>query len=371
MAAELSCTNCGGAVKVAAGHGRAKIRCEHCGYYTGVPAELRDLAEPDPDDTPVPTTHKLPTKAQRTDRKAPVPTPSGPVVRVMPQIDPNDHRATFEVDNHNGPKLLEGTTDEDDDLPYSVPGDGLIACTNCMGKLPPDAKVCAHCGINLRTGKKPKRSYEPIDKSWESVATLSLRIKVFAGIQLMNLLMLTLIGLSGFNLAAVMFVLANVALQAFILGSYDRFELRRTAKGAATMTRVWRICFVPRTPAKIDWKKCHTCGIIPVHDIGIAEWAMLLILTFFGLSEAAGWFMNYEITGLFGIVGTIFVLSVAIAPPILWYAYVMFPDSFHLALGDVYGSTDTIIFRTRDRDLAVEIAELISNSTSLLYRKVM
>ena len=68
-----------------------------------------------------------------------------------------------------------------------MPGTGLKKCPDCRGDLPLDATLCVHCGVDFGTRtKKAKREYSPLNKSWEAYATFDLRLKLFFGLQALN-----------------------------------------------------------------------------------------------------------------------------------------------------------------------------------------
>jgi hypothetical protein len=360
MSNRVTCDNCGGRVDVPAGHTRAKVRCPHCGYYTAVPPDLRGEASggrPPADDDLVPDepesspggSRPPPAKAKPTKTKA-----KKPVV-----VDP-------------GPNLLEGTQDEDDEKPYAVPGDGTKKCPACRQELPIDATFCVHCGGDLAAGVKKKRTFTPIDRTWESIAGLPTRVKAFLGIQAVNALMVANVMATGGNAVAYLMVLFNVALQAFLVGTFDTLTVRRNSKGAGSMVKQWRVCFLPQPSFKVDWKRSHAVGIVAVHDPGLMEWGFLLMLLSTGAGQMAGWVLGHEINSPFMWLGTIFIVfPLALAPPALWYWYVIRPERFLVALTDEFGSTNDTVFRTTDRAVADEICGVIKDATGLWYRPVM
>jgi hypothetical protein len=302
----LLCPGCGERVSVPEGHSRAKLRCVGCGYYIEVPAEMRSLGE---------VVAAAPTAAA----KAPAKKEKAPP-----------------------PPLLVGTQDEDDDQPYSVPGDELKKCQHCYREIPYDATFCTLCGTDFASGRKAKKEFEPIDRSWEPRWDFDRRIKVFVGLQIINLLLVSLSGFAGGLGGVLTFLLVQGGLQAFLLGSYEKITVKRTAKGAATVLRTWRLAFIPRPPQKLDWKASQGVGIVAVHQPGIFDWLIFLDL-----------------------------LVPTVLPGLLFYWYCIRPDRFHVSLCDVHGSTNEITFRTTDRDQTDEICRVISDATGLWYKPVL
>ena len=337
MADRIACQNCGGRVELPDGFSRPKIRCPGCGYYAEVPTEMRGPREPEAvESDPVeskPQSRNLPQKVAVT--KA--------VSNARPKADPRDRRPDFEPDEPSGVPLLAGTQDEDDDKPYAVPGDGTKLCPDCRVKLPLDAKQCVHCGIDLITKKKPKKSYEPIEKEWEPRFPLLLRLKVIAALQLVNVLMALYIN-SGANSPFFAFVslLIQGGLQAFLVGTFQMVGVKRTADGQVTITKTWRIAFIRINSVPVAWKKSHGMGIIATYDPGLLEWFTL-----------------------------VYLLLLFLIPGILFYWFIIRPERFEVALCDMYGSTDDILFRTTNREEADDVCNVISNCSGLMYKSVV
>lgn len=300
--ARLNCHSCGANVEVPAAHRRARIRCSDCGYYVDIPAEYRNR-EPDAE---VPVTSS--NTQSKKDKKAP-------------------------------PPLLVGTQD-DDGLPYTVPGDLHKKCTGCYKEIDYDATFCIHCGIDFSSGKKAKKTYESINRTWDERYSRNLRLKAFFGLQILNLILAIC---TGSITGGISFLAIQAALQAFLIGTYATLNITRTSKGAATLKRQRFFFFFPGPDEKLDWKASQGVGIIAMHQPGIIEWITFLYL----------------------------LLCTACLPGLLFYWFVMRPDRFHVSLCDVYGSTNEIAFRTTDRDMTDEICRTISDATGLWYKPVM
>src|SRR5262249_7673780 len=142
--------------------------------------------------------------------------------------------------------LIEGT--QDDDLnPYTVRGDTKVPrCPECKAKLSAPDAVCERCRHDPTTGQKAPRAFERIDKEWEGGWPFEKRIAVFAGLQVVNILTLAISVSTGYGWTITFFgIFLFVAMQAFLLGTWDKLSLTRTTKGKVTLTRTWRVCFVP------------------------------------------------------------------------------------------------------------------------------
>jgi hypothetical protein len=354
--ARVPCPHCGGRIALPRGHSRAKIRCADCGYYAEVPPNLRSEAVDEPDELPViaPDAAEPPRRRERDDdeprRPPPVPRskPKKPAAKAIARENPNprDNRPEFVIPDGAdlGPDLLEGNQIEHDDqaIPYRVPGDGTMACPECNFKLPLGSQFCVHCGLDFATKKKPKKRFQPIDREWEPRMDLALRLKIFAGLQVLNVLLFFLLRTEFSFVSAFLSLLFQGGLQAFLIGSYEKIAVRRNEKGTASLTKTWRICFIPGRPMEIDWKKSHALGTINTHSIGFLEW-----LTFF------------------------YLLLLFVVPGIVFYFLVINPMRYQVVLCDVYGSIDDVIFRTTSDDQPDEICRVVSTATGLTYRSTM
>lgn len=359
--ARVPCPHCGGRVPVPRGHSRAKIRCGDCGYYAPVPENLRSEAEdaPDePDDLPVIAPDAAPElrrRARRDDdedvpRPPPVPRskPKKPAAKAIARENPNprDLRPEFVIPDgaELGPDLLEGNQVEHDDqaIPYRVPGDGTMACKECNFRLPLGSAFCVNCGLDFATKKKPKKRFQPIDREWEPRMNLTVRLQIFAGLQVLNVLVIVLLRENVSVVGALLALFFQGGLQAFLIGSFEKIAVHRTEKGVATMTKTWRFCFVPTRPTEIDWRKSHAIGVIHTHSLGFLEW-----LTFF------------------------YLLLLFVVPGIVFYFLVINPMRYQIVLCDIYGSVDDVIFRTTSEDQPEEICRVASTATGLTYRGTM
>ncbi|OWK47030.1 hypothetical protein [Fimbriiglobus ruber] len=380
MSNRVDCQHCGARVNLPAGFSRAKIRCPGCGYYADVPPESRSAApvdeaesspEPPPTRKPKPaavqptpfsgkTTKseaydpeadeafglaEAPTRPPTTAPKPTRPERTSKPVKVKPQLDARDPRPRFEAeDEPTGKPLLEGTQDEDDDRPYGVPGAALITCPHCRSQLPIGSEFCVHCGREIASSEKAPRVFQPIEGEWEEGWNFLTRLKIYAGLQVLNFFgtMASILkdGWTGLT-TLLLFQAFHVTLMTFLVGSYDTLTLRRNSKGNATLTRTRRMLFYNLPPQKVRWKDCSGIGVVGGQTAGIVEWFICFYLLLFG-----------------------------IVPGVVFYWMVIRPSRFVVHLCDEYGSTTEVIFHTKDRDQAVEVATLVSEATKLFYRPI-
>ena len=329
----LTCTHCGSAIELPAGFDRPKVRCA-CGHYV----EAAAVAKSAPAKTVAP---KKPTDVPTIAVK-----PKPKAAKLLHKAEPHDHRPSFDVEA-GGVPLLAGTQDDEDDQPYAVPGTGLKKCLQCRGEVPLDATFCIHCGSDYKTGVKAGRVIQPMLGEWGEGFPRSTRFGILAGMQVLNFfgVILTVVeqGSNFFSfgtlLSLMLFQLFNVALQLFLVGTYDTLIVKRDAKNRTTLTRIRRIGFYPMKPMKFDWKESTHLGIAGSTNSGFMEWYIC-----------------------------IYLLLLFCLPGLLFYWFVIRPPRFQVTTMDVYGSTQEILFRTKDRDQAEEIAAFTRDTTGLSYR---
>jgi DNA-directed RNA polymerase subunit M/transcription elongation factor TFIIS len=320
----VACPGCGAAVVVPDDFSRAKIRCEDCGYYAPVPEKLRSRAA-EPDDVP-------PTSA------ADVPPRPGVARPVKARPKPRD----ASPDDDAGPPLLRGSAEEED-VPYSVPGDGTKKCPECRKELAYSATFCVHCGTDLITGEKPKKKFKAYDKTWESRLSMQHRLMIFGGLSFVNMLFALAIASAENMLTALVFIVVQLGLQAFLLGTYETVSVKRTAKGKLTVAKFWRVFFLKQPTATIAWEEHQGIGVVATHEISAVDWITLVY----------------------------FIFCLGCVPAIIFYIAFLRPDRMKVAFCDIYGSTNLIVFHTTKREDADEIARLIADGGNLQFRPVL
>jgi hypothetical protein len=308
MRATLPCTACGTVLGIPkSGMPKAGLSCNWCGYVNvsvveESPQPVALVAAPNPARNPEPP--------------APTQTP-------QPKAEP--HR---------------WADDEDDNgQPYVLPHEEAKTrpCTACKKDIELLAVVCVHCGYDAESKSKAQRTYQPIDREWQSGWPKDRRIACFLLFQAMNLGSL-LIGLAtgGSLVVSVGFIMFFVALQAFICGTYESVRIRRNKKGQAEITSVWRVGFIPMAPTKVNWRE-HEGVVFGHYDAtGLMDWAIVLVF-----------------------------LPMGIIPAILWWYYVIRSDRFFSAFSRDHGFPATYLYRGTEEKKAKEITQIATDATAL------
>jgi hypothetical protein len=334
MSTSITCPGCGFAFQVPDGADLASVSCTFCGAAVARPAARR----PEPAPAPLP-----PPAAPPRRRPAPAPQPAA-----APATPPRTARAAEprrapppppppDDDEDEDNYRLAGTQEEDNE-PYPVFTDAPPRpCPSCGKPLARRAAACTHCGLDLSSGEKVVRTYEPIKKEWEAGWPYQRRLQTFVVLQAINgVTFLFSLIVRGDAPTTFFGLLMVVALEAFLLGTYPRVNLTRNSKGKVQITKTWRICFVERPTDTIRWREHEGVVTGRSHEFSVLDWWMVLVL-----------------------------LPFCVFPAVLWWWFVIHPDKFHVALSKDRGYPETMLFQGQSQAMAEEIADAVSNAAAL------
>jgi hypothetical protein len=229
--------------------------------------------------------------------------------------------------------------EEDNGLPYVLPTDEVKTrkCEECGKDIDLLAVVCVHCGFDAAAKTKADRTYKPIDRTWQAGWPFERRMAVFLAFQGMNLLTLVISLAGGEGLPVTLLgVVFAVALQAFVLGTYETLRIRRNKKGQAEITTTWRVGFIPMAAKKVNWREHEGVAFGHYDPTGLSDWWIFLILL--------PWF---------------------IVPAILWWWFVIRADRFFAALARDRGYPETYLYRGTSEPQAKEVCQVTTDVTGL------
>jgi ribosomal protein L32 len=378
------CQGCGQAFPVPAGYGRSKIQCPGCGVICAVPVDSarqparaagsRKTAAPAPaaqepaaeelpasapqepeavplfDDEPAAEREPEPAAAPaakgaeqlvkcrrcgrrvRAQRECPsCDAPESPVAAVTPHA--------LELDEPPGPR--EWSDLDEDASPYLLADKDLPICPKCKKEMPAGAVLCPACGFNRRTRKKHTRAYQPIARAWETDLTLQQRLMWLAagnGFHFFFCAALSVVATGAF--ASVWpFVITWPLLMlvlCFLLGTYDRIEIVRDAKGRTRLTKRWRCFFIPVRPVTTDIRGFTGVTTGQWHDAGCLEYFVFISL-----------------------------LTLGLVPGFIWYYVAIHKVYFHVALAVEHGMPEVYVYRGRSDRQMNEIADVLCNASGL------
>jgi hypothetical protein len=334
MSTSVLCHGCGGRVAVPDDYSRARIRCPACGVLCDVPATAGKKAAP--------AARPAPRQAEPAETAAAEallqdePAPARPQRKKTPaseEIQPRLSKVKPAAVPPPPPYPTEYSS-EDDGKPYYVQGlEDERPCPECRKMIPRDALLCTSCGFNLQTGKKAVQVYEPVDRSWHGGWPLGLRLGVFLGCQAVIFPLMLLGAWSHGRIFGWFFPwLFFTAMTAFLLGTFDQIHLKRNKKGRVTLTKTWRLCFIPRPPVEVD---VHTySGVV------------------YGQKHEISWMDMFILVGL--------IVS-GIIPGLIWFYLVFLRETVYVALAKAHGYPDLILYQGGNQELMREIAETIGD----------
>jgi hypothetical protein len=234
----------------------------------------------------------------------------------------------------------EKMEEEENASPYAVEGGDEISCPKCALRLPPGSILCVRCGYHLTKRKKIAKTYQPIERLWETNAPYAKRFAIFACCTL-AIFVAGLLGvlqrevhlvvfLFGFSIVAVML--------AFLLGTFDRIHLTRDVRGRVRLTKTWRVCFIQREPQQVDVRGHANIASGRHREIGFFEYFNCFLLLGFG-----------------------------ILPGILWWYFAIHKITFHVSLCRDHGYPAYTVYSGWSEAQMKEIAYALRDASGLPY----
>ncbi len=230
--------------------------------------------------------------------------------------------------------------EEEDSSPYAVEGAEDVKCPKCCFMLPPGSVLCVRCGFDLNKRKKVARTYQPMDRVWETSASYSSRLKAFCGCEAFGFVLgMTAVFWAGADIAV--FISAFVLLTAmlgFLFGTFDRIHLRRDARGRVQLTKTWRVAFFELQPQSIDVR--NYAGIVTGQHREVSMWEYLVFF---------------------------FLLFFALVPGIIWWYLAIYKVTFHVSLSREHDFPEYILFSGWSQEQMKEIAYALRDASGLRY----
>jgi hypothetical protein len=237
-------------------------------------------------------------------------------------------------DQERGERARPAATDEDDGTPYGLAEALERKCPACTWIVAAEAEVCDRCGVNLKTGKKPPRVYQALEKRWEAGLPLSRRLRLF----LIAQAVFVPLGLFGaYTMGSLWLYLTPwvgfTALLAFLLGTFDRVDLSRTSRGKVHLARTWRVCFWELQPVSVRLAEYEGVVTGKFREVDFWDWLVLLTL-----------------------------LSMGLIPGLLWWHFAFRHATFFVALSKDHGYPELTLYRgwneTQMKDMARVLREV-------------
>jgi hypothetical protein len=253
-------------------------------------------------------------------------TPAGRAVGIAPHSLELDELAPAGLADEDGP--------EPD--PYLLADRDIPRCPKCHKDMAVGAVLCTSCGFNRQTRKKAGRTYEPIDRAWDSDMTLMTRLAVVGAMQGFHLFLTICAAVGGVATPFLVAWLPLTLLLCFVLGTYDRIELKRDTRGRVTLTQTWRFFFVPMTPRVTEVRGFEGVLMGQWNDAGPWEWLIFIVLC-----------IAY------------------VLPALIWWYQAIYRNTFHVALARDHGRAELFVYRGRKEEQMHEIARTLCDAAGL------
>ncbi len=234
----------------------------------------------------------------------------------------------------------EDKDDAEDSSPYDLVGADDVKCPKCCLMLPPGSVLCVRCGFHLQKRKKVTRTYQPMERVWETNGSYQVRLNLFLTCEAF----FGILGLSGVvsgkaDLGMFLFSFLTLsAMLAFLLGTFDRIHLTRDTRGRVQLIKTWRVCFFPLTPRSIHVWGFE--GISSGQHRPVSPWDSWL---------------------LYGL------LPLGIIPALIWWYLVFYKITYHVALNRDHGYPAYLVYSGWNANKMKEIAYALRDASGLPY----
>jgi len=379
----IICEGCGQRVAIPEGYRRNKIQCA-CGVICAVPESARQEADASPKRPVATPPRAVEVEAERwlldDDAPASAPASAPPSFRDPEPIEepeparkpavferrfpcrrcgrlvrrqgecPDCNADTMPADAKEDPVWWPTvdeppdakSEDEEDATPYGVEGADDVQCPKCCFMLPPGSVLCVRCGFHLKKRKKIAKTYQPIERLWETNASYQTRLMVFwiceaafAGLGLAGVIW------GGATLG--MFIgsfLGLTMMLAFLFGTFDRIHLTRDTRGRVQLAKTWRVAFFARPPRTIDVRGYESIVSGRHRDVSTWEYWIFFLLLFF-----------------------------ALVPGIIWWYLAIYKITFHVSLSRDHGFPSYILYSGWSEPQMKEIAYALRDASGLRYEE--
>ncbi len=332
MGVSVICPGCGKRLHIPDDYARAKIRCE-CGVMCEVPKGARKS-------TPAASSSRQTGEASSS--AAPPDSVEDAAFSALTAAEPSaavPREAELPVPVDLRPEEPDYEfSDHDDGKPYAVTGGSKERkCPGCSKLLLPKEVLCVRCGYDLRTGKKPVRVYQKLERRWEAGLPHSTRKTLFfAGQGVFGVIGVLGILVAGDLVALVVSWVVFTAMTAFLLGTFDRLDLVRNKKGQVQLTKTWRICFLIEQPTKIDLREYEGIACGTADETDFWDWVIFVGLLPWGA-----------------------------VPAVLWFFFAIHKITFNVALSKDHGYPACTLYRGRNEAQMKDIAETLHDAAGL------
>ncbi len=221
------------------------------------------------------------------------------------------------------------TTDDEGDEAYAF-ANAPRDCPRCGREMNDGAVLCLGCGFNGETGEQAVREYTAVQRTWDGGLSLRRRLVLFGVGQAAGTVMLGGAVLGDFTLAALLVWVAGTVLLAYTLGTFSRLEVARSASGHVKAAKLWRFCFVPLRPQRINLRTY--AGLTTGMAHGADLWDGIIFLT---------------------------LLGYGLLPGLIWWYWTFHRDTYYVGLTRDHGMLALDLYRGWDEAVMHDIARVV------------
>lgn len=278
---------------------------------------------------------------QRSDEPLPLEPdePPEPTFPTPPESRTDDVVAPISMELDDPPEEWVPPTpveDDDEPAPYETLDKDKPRCPKCRKDMEFGAVLCASCGFDLRTRRKAKRRYDPIDRAWETDLSLGTRLMILGGVCAFHGLITVGTMLGGGLLSAVVSWFPLMFILTFVLGTYDRLRIVRDERGRVMVIRQWRFFFIPAPENRYEVRGYEGVLIGGWNDSGFWEWLICLSLA----------------------------LLICL-PAFLWWYVAIYQNHYHVALAEDHGRASLTVYRGRSEEQMHDVAKVLCDASGL------
>lgn len=318
MTNSVACTSCGHAIAIGDAQVGASVTCPNCRAICVVPISIAALPDEAAEDGWI---------TARAPRHVPSPTAITDDIDGLP----------YDV----APRVVDSDPMASPRSQAAAPGGGLEepgneAAQHYESEAKPDGGAAADPpSIAVRDAR-------PIRLEWEAVASLRTRLCVLVSYEI-ALLVLGASWFFGDDSSLREILVTSVlfsALAAYVLGTYERLNLSRNHQGRVVLSKTWRCCFIALGTKKIELKGYEAVATTANQERVVFDWLML-----------------------------VWLLSLGLAPGILWWIFVFSKPNYQVALAKSHGQAATVLYQGTDEKRMNEIAQTVGEVCRYRWRR--
>lgn len=362
------CAGCGQSLQISPDDPRPEVECLWCGRKTAIarPADTPPAPAPRPADDHaddvLPSDDLALAPVERTEVTSTPATPPASAPRWYEQT-PLSLSLDEPLKPTEAPKppplplpppLHARDDDEDDGQPYEFDGKQDRPCPECGRFVKFDATLCLSCGYDFKSGKRLKKTYEPISRGWESGWPLTTRKMLFL-IGQGVVFPMSIIG--AISLGSPLGFIGPwglfTAMTVYLMGTFNRVELSRTKKGKVTLTQTWWVFFQQRPAQTIPLSEYDGVTSGTVYRADFWDWMVTVV-----------WLGSGFIWGVFV---TLPLLAIGVVMAILWWYYFVNKETFYVALTKDHGHPALHLYRGWSEEQMRNMADTIKDIAFSAY----